>query len=256
MATEHKDAIRQLVWPRLREVAIPDSRFHYDFSSFIADFKGSDAATERLVTLPCYINAQVVFVTPDNCLERLRFRALSDGKKVLVTTYAIRRGFWLLDPAVITTPGQRQLASLLDAMERPGLARHVSLSDMTALDLKVDLMVTGTGAINFSGIRFGKGHGFFDLEWAILTSINVVALDVPCIAVVHDCQVLDEELQPEPFDTVCDLIVTPTIIHDAAKQGLVPKPTCGVLWDKLQAGMLDEIPPLRELQELQGNGRK
>ncbi|KIX10650.1 uncharacterized protein Z518_01734 [Rhinocladiella mackenziei CBS 650.93] len=251
MATEHKDTIRHLVWPRLREVANPDSRFHYDFSNFIADFQGSDIATERLASLPCYVNARVVFITPDNCLERLRFRALCDDKKVLVTTYGIRRGFWLLDPTTIKTREHRQLASLLDAMERPGLGKHVTLAEMQSLGLEVDLMVTGTGAINYSGIRFGKGHGFFDLEWALLTSVHVVKFSVPCIAVVHDSQLLDHELHAEDFDTVCDYIITPSKIEEIAAQGAVRKPTCGVLWEKLQPGMLEDIPPLQELKVLQ-----
>ncbi|EXJ63221.1 hypothetical protein A1O7_03668 [Cladophialophora yegresii CBS 114405] len=249
MATDHKDSIRQLVWPRLREVAFPDSRFHFDFSSFIADFHGSDAAIERLASLLCYTHAKVVFITPDNCLELLRLRALQDGKKVLVTTYAIRRGFWLLDPAIITTAEDRKLASLLDTMEKPGLGRHLTLAEMQQLDLRVDLMVTGTGAINQAGIRFGKGHGFFDLEWAMLSSIHVVNSSVPCVAVVHDCQVLDEELRPEVFDTVCDHIITPTQALEV--QGSVHKPDCGILWGKLQPGMLEDIPPLQELQKVQ-----
>jgi 5-formyltetrahydrofolate cyclo-ligase len=147
------------------------------------------------------------------------------------------------------------MASLLDAMERPGLGKHITLAEMQDMGLKVDLMVTGTGAITRAGIRFGKGHGFFDLEWAMLTSINVVeTLDVPCIAVVHNCQVLDEELHPEVFDTVCDFIVTPSMIMEAADagqdQGAVQKPSCGILWDKLQPGMLEDIPPLQELRRL------
>ena len=32
------------------------------------------------------------------------------------------------------------------------------------------MMVTGASAITPSGIRFGKGHGYFDLEWAMLSS--------------------------------------------------------------------------------------
>jgi 5-formyltetrahydrofolate cyclo-ligase len=184
-------------------------------------------------------------------LEHLRYRALEDGKAVLVTTYAIRRGFWLLDPSTITTPETRRLASFLDTMEKPGLGKHITLAEMKQMHLCVDLMVTGTGAINGVGIRFGKGHGFFDLEWAMLTSIGVVDLSVPCVAVVHDCQVLDDELKPEIFDTVCDHIVTPTKVIEV--QGLVHKPTCGILWDRLQPGMLVDIPPLLELQHWQRN---
>jgi len=251
MAAEHKDQIRHQVWPKLREVALPDSRFHYDFASFIADFDGSEEATRRLAELPCFRHADVVFITPDNCLEELRYLALRQGKTVLVTTYGIRRGFWILDPHVINTAEKQRLASFLDVMEKPGLGRHITLAEMQRRNLKVELMVTGTGAINLAGVRFGKGHGFFDLEWGMLSSIGVVTDQVPCIATVHDCQVLDEELHPEIFDTVCDFIVTPSRVITAVESALVPKPHCGIFWDKLQPGMLDDIPPLKELQELE-----
>jgi 5-formyltetrahydrofolate cyclo-ligase len=130
MSSDHKDLIRQRVWPKLREIAYPDSRFHYDFSSFIADFEGSEGATERITQLPCFQSANVVFVTPDNCLEGLRYQALTLGKNVLVTTYAIRRGFHLLDPRIIDTREKRMQASLLDGMEKPGLGHPLSLADL------------------------------------------------------------------------------------------------------------------------------
>ena len=160
MSSDQKDIIRQRVWPKLREVAYPDSRFHYDFSSFIADFNGSHEAVEALTQQPCYLTASTLFVTPDNCLETLRYRALQDGKKVLVTTYAIRRGFYLLDPQIIDTDTKRFQSSLLDAMEKSGLGRWISLSSLKEQKLQVDMLVTGTGAINHAGIRFGKGHGY------------------------------------------------------------------------------------------------
>ena len=45
----HKDLIRQKVYPELVKVAFPDSRFHFDFSSYITDFEGSDKAIDRLL---------------------------------------------------------------------------------------------------------------------------------------------------------------------------------------------------------------
>ena len=249
--SSHKNLIRQKVWPRLRQVANPDSRFHFDFSSFIADFQGSSSATERLIYHPCFTQAAAVFITPDNCLRSVRYEALAAGKIVLVTTYAIRRGFMVLDPNIIKSEEQRRLASYLDGMEDAG-AIHVSLTQMLQLNLNIDLMITGTGAINLSGIRFGKGHGFFDLEWGILFSLNIVKSDTPCIAVVHDCQVVNAVLEPEIFDTVCDVIVTPTrvIKVDLSGERRAAKPICGVLWERLQPNMLEDIPPLRELQGL------
>lgn len=242
---DHKAAIRSRVWKELRQVAYPDSRFHYDFSSFIADFQGSREANETLLEQPCLRDARCIFVAPDNCLEFLRRRVLEAGHQVLMTTYGIRRGFWLLDPAEID-PALFRYAATLDGMEKIG--RPVSLRDLLRLDLQVGLMVTGTGAINKKGIRFGKGHGFFDLEWAILFSLGVVNADTVTAAVIHDCQLLEEEeLVPEEFDTVCDLVVTPTRLIRAE---IATKPTCGILWDRLEDGMLQDIPPLQELKEL------
>lgn len=240
---DHKAAVRSRVWTKLRKVAKPDSRFHFDFSSFIPDFEGSQAANDTLLADPRFRRCTCVFITPDNCLEYLREKTLEAGIKVLVTTYGIRRGFWLLDPAEID-PALYKYAATLDGMEHVG--RPVSLGHIVDLDLRVGLMVTGTGAINEKGIRFGKGHGFFDLEWAMLFTIGVVGPDTTTVAVVHDCQVLEEELIPEQFDTVCDLIITPTRL---IKADIVSKPTCGIIWERLESGMLENIPPLQDLRD-------
>lgn len=244
---DHKADVRSRVWDELRKVALPDSRFHFDFSSFIADFEGSQAANDRLLALPCFKKASsssCVFITPDNCLEYLREKALEAGLKVLITTYGIRRGFWLLDPVDIS-PALFKYAATLDGMEKMG--KPVSLREIVKLNLDIGLMVTGTGAINTKGIRFGKGHGYFDLEWAMLFSMGVVGPHTTTAAVVHDCQVLEEELIPEEYDTVCDLVVTPTRVIEADVAG---KPSCGILWDRLEVGMLEDIPPLQELKHL------
>jgi 5-formyltetrahydrofolate cyclo-ligase len=241
---DHKAAVRSKVWRELRKVAFPDSRFHFDFSSFITDFKGSQAANDTLLALPAFKSCSCIFITPDNCLEYLRERTLEAGIKILITTYSIRRGFWLLDPAEID-PTLFKYAATLDGMEKVG--RPVSLQDIVAMDLNVGLMVTGTGAINEKGIRFGKGHGFFDLEWGMLFTMGVVNPNTVTAAVVHDCQLLTEELIPESFDTVCDLVVTPTRL---IKASIANKPTCGILWDRLETGMLEDIPPLQELKNM------
>jgi 5-formyltetrahydrofolate cyclo-ligase len=162
---DHKGSVRERVFRELRRVARPDSRFHFDFAEFIADFEGSDAATARLKAHRVYAPSKVLFITPDNCLEQLRFEALCEGKQVLITTYSIRRGFWLLDPATI--PADRLLyAATLDGMERH--ATPLTLAQIRERLPRIDWMITGTGAINEDGVRFGKGHGFFDAEWGML----------------------------------------------------------------------------------------
>lgn len=240
-----KQPVRERVWSELRKVAVADSRFHFDFGEFIADFEGGEAACARLTAHEFYQRADLIFIAPDNCIERLRHQALRDGKRVLVTTYSIRRGFWLLDPAEIA-PELHLYAATLDGMERVG--RPVDLEAIAALP-PVDYLVTGTGAINHQGVRFGKGHGFFDTEWAMLHELGRVDGTTPVAAVVHDCQVLDEELTPEVFDSVADIIFTPTrtITVPGAQ-----KPDRGIIWDLLDPHMYATIPPLQELRARKG----
>lgn len=240
---DHKASVRERVWSELRKVAVPDSRFHFDFAEFIADFDGGEAAVGRLTDHAFYRQSRFIFITPDNCLDRLRHQALIDGKTVLMTTYSIKRGFWLLDPATIA-PELYLYASTLDGMERIG--RPVSLKEIAGMPT-IDYMVTGTGAINHEGVRFGKGHGFFDAEWGMLYQLGRISTATPSAAVVHDCQVLDETLTPDVYDTVADVIFTPTrtISVDGPH-----KPTCGILWDRLDPHMFETIPPLQELKAM------
>lgn len=150
----------------------------------------------------------------------------------------------MLDPRAIEEE-KWEMASMLDGMER--LGRHVTLADIKSMcgGSKISLMATGTGAINHAGLRFGKGHGYFDLEWAMLYEHGVIDEQTKTIAVVHECQVLDEELVGEQWDTGCDFVVTNKRVIGVDGSS---KPTCGILWDRLEKGMMDDIEPLRELK--------
>lgn len=239
---------RQNVWDKLRAVARPDSRFHFDFSEFITDFEGSDKATVRLTSMDIYRSARVVFITPDNCLELLRAQAIRDKKVLLMTSYGIRRGFIELTSTDVPA-GLEEWAILLDVIER--LGRNISLAEIQQRYPRLDLLVTGGSAVTHQGARFGKGHGFFDIEWAALYSMGVVDVSTPIVDLVHDCQLVDEALEISPFDTVCDYIVTPTrVLHVPSPQ----KPTGGIYWDRLAPGMMENISILKELQALERAG--
>jgi 5-formyltetrahydrofolate cyclo-ligase len=241
---DHKSSVRERVWAELRKVALPDSRFHYDFAEFITDFLGSEEAMKRLTSHRFYKDSSFIFITPDNCLEQLRYQTLKDGKLILITSYSIKRGFFLLDPNAI--PKEQYLyAATLDGMERVG--KPVTLADIKTLP-RLEYLITGTGAINEEGVRFGKGHGFFDAEWGMLYRIGKIDTRTPAAALVHDCQVLQETLYPDVFDTVVDVIFTPTRTLEVANPH---KPTCGILWERLDPHMLGTIPPLQELRKLE-----
>src|ERR687885_457573 len=93
-------ATRARVWRELREVARPDSRFHWDFTSFIPDFTGSEACAGRIGELPGFSALGAdrrLFVTPDNSTEDFRRRMLQLHCPFVMTTYGIARGFLALE---------------------------------------------------------------------------------------------------------------------------------------------------------------
>ena len=114
---------------------------------------------------------------------------------------------------------------------------------------KFDLLITGASAVSKNGVRFGKGHGFFDLEWGMFSEIGVVDESTKIIALVHDCQFVQEDLKPNKTDIVVDFIVTPTAVHSVQKRGTRPK---GIHWELLEDTQIENTPPIRELMQWRG----
>jgi len=236
-----RDSARMLAWERLREVALPDSRFHLDFSMYIPDYPGSDQIPDALRALSFYGGTGPVFVTPDNNLEVMRANFLREGRPLLITTYGISRGFVYFPPGSV--PGASvEFAASLDGAERFGA--HYDLAAIQSLG-QLDFLVTGASAVNRDGIRFGKGHGYFDLEWAILRDLGMVDERTPVVACVHDVQYLDEEMDARPTDSLVDWIVTPSRTIEVSRKQTKPR---GIDWDQLDPAMLESIPVLRALK--------
>jgi len=239
----NKDLVRRKIWRELRRVAKPDSRFHFDFSSFIPDFDGSDKCTETIRNMEIYKKAHVLMITPDNCLELLREYSIKDRKNVIMPTYGIKRGFILLSRELVPL-GKEDFAATLDGAEHFG--KYLPLKELKNFK-KVDLMVTGASVVSINGVRYGKGHGYFDLEWGIFRELGLVNDNTPVVAVVHDCQVVEEELEAKAYDTIMDYIVTPTRVIKVERRKEKPK---GIVWEKLPKYMLKEIPVLYELKNM------
>jgi 5-formyltetrahydrofolate cyclo-ligase len=235
--------IRAQVWEKLRPVAKPDSRFHLNFAEFIPDFEESDRATDRVTAQPFYRAGNYAFITPDNGLAELRRRSLADGKTLVVSTYGIYRGFVLLEPSKIPA-GEMRYASSLDGMEEVGTP--ISLATLASRG-PFDFMVTGASAVSLNGVRFGKGHGFFDLEWGMFTDIGIATEYSSVTAVVHDVQVVEESLVPSGTDILVDHIATPSRFITTVR---APRPQ-GIKWDLLGPDQLAATPPLQELKGMQ-----
>ena len=237
------DLVRQRIWDRLKGVARPDSRFHLNFAEVIPDFIGSDKAVDRVAALPFYKAGGYPFVTPDNCLAELRTRMLAAGMSMVVSTYGIYRGFVLLTPDMVPQ-GQELFAGWLDGLEYFG--RPITLAEIAARGA-FDFMVTGASAVSLDGVRFGTGHGFFDLEWGMFTDVGVVDGNTPVVAVVHDVQVVEDQLQPSATDIIVDYIATPGALHEVQRKH--PRPH-GIKWQLLEPASIEATPPLKELREM------
>lgn len=247
------DERRKLLWARVYQDlirnAIPDSRFHFDFLSFTPDFRGSAAAVDRVLELDCYKDAHTVLITSDNSLERLRHQALQDGKKVLVGTYRLRRGFILLDPGRINN-GMFEMAACLDGMERHGVGRAISLTQLRDEGLTIDMCATGGLVFNERGVVVYEGQALFEVQWALLQDLKVLGTVVPVVAIAHTCQVVNEvslgleETKAEKTGEVqCDFVVTPDKVFEVKGP---TKPNGGIDFNTIDQDALNNIPPLQE----------
>lgn len=237
--------IRQRIWSKLADVAKPDTRFHLNFGEVIPDFEGSEKATETITGMDAYKKTKYAFITPDNCLVDLRRRLIERGVPFVMSTYGIYRGFLMVEPGMVPK-GAELYAAWLDGMEH--FARPVTLEEVTRYGA-FDFMVTGASAVATNGVRFGKGHGFFDLEWGMFTDMGIVDDKTPVVAIVHDVQVVEDKLIASETDILVDFIATPTRLIEVEKRGKRPH---GVKWDLLDPEQIATTPPIQELQKMRG----
>lgn len=215
-----EERVRRVVWQRLSEVAKPDSRFDMDLRNFVPDFAGSTAAHKRVAKRSEWALAKVIFCAPDNSTEQLRLAALVAGKKILVPTYGLSRGFIFLDGSKLAA-SDKQLAATLDGMEKFG--SRLGPGDLRKVG-KIDLVITGATAVTLDGRHIGGGQRYLALEWMMMRELGVVDPSTPVIAIVHDCQVVDEMVEAEP-DCLLGIICTNTQEIDVrvARETSVPK---------------------------------
>ena len=108
---------------------------------------------------------------------------------------------------------------------------------------RVDLVVCGTVAVNRRGVRVGKGGGYSDLEFGLLSQRGLVDEATVIATTVHPLQVLDDDLPEADHDFRVDLVVTPDDVI-RCRRGHRPR---GILWDHLDPRKVEEIPALAGL---------
>eukprot|EP00058_Branchiostoma_floridae_P024713 XP_002610203.1 hypothetical protein BRAFLDRAFT_77021 [Branchiostoma floridae] len=235
-----KWSIRQQIWDHIEKNDL--ANFPRPVHHRIPNFKNAAAAAEKITALKPFQQARFVKVNPDKPQENVRFLIMEAGKTLLVPTPRLRTGLFNR----ITPPAGANKQALRTCATRQGIDKHsipVGLDDM----VKIDLVVCGSVAVSRKGYRIGKGEGFGDMEWAMLVTMGAVTPDTVIVTTVHDCQVIDipDDLV-ESHDITVDWILTPTEVIQTNCQR--PKPQ-GIIWSKVGAEMLQQIPILRKLRQ-------
>ena len=231
-----KQDLRERVWDALEESGV--ARFPFPPHGRIPNFEGATAAADRLAELPEWRGAGTLKANPDAPQLPARRRALDEGRTVYmaVPRLADERCFYRLDPAALDdTDAAATVSNVDDHAERVGPTAVAS----------VDLVLVGSVAVTTDGARVGKGEGYSDLEFAVLTELGLVDSETTVATTVHEQQVREESVPVDDHDVPLDIVVTPerVVRTDAPHE----RPT-GIDWDALSDDRIAEIPVLERLR--------
>ena len=238
-----KWAIREDVWTALETARVVRGKSVHDK---IPHFIGCEMAAARATELPEWEAARAIKSNPDQAQRPLRQLALEQGKLLYMAVPRLRdeRVFIELDP---TRPevAPAKAATISGAFQ---VGRPVYVAEMQS----IDLVISGSVAVNRQGVRVGKGGGYADLEYGLAAAAGVVHPDTPVISTVHAMQVLDEDLPYTQHDVPLAVVITPdAIIRCNAGGAALPKPT-GIYWDDLDERKIRSIPLLARLRAEMG----
>lgn len=241
---EAKARIRGGVREKMRTVIRPDSRFVYQLENMSPDFPGSEVFPRVIMSLPFYKGDNPVYITPDNCGDHLRTHFIKEHRPLMATVH-IGLGYHFFAPGSVPA-GQERFAGTLDG----GLifGANVDLEYLMRLP-RPDFYVTGCGAINRKGARWGKGHGYGDVHWAIFNEAGLVDQSTPVVVCTHDFCVVDDEIPLSDTDLTADWIITPKQVIEVKDP--LPKPSSGVNDSLLSAEFAEELAlPLAQLRKV------
>jgi 5-formyltetrahydrofolate cyclo-ligase len=205
----------------------------------IPNFAGAKKAAERLAATQRWQEAEVIKVNPDSPQTHARRLALEAGKTLVMAVPRLREEhpFRLLDPAQMSSEAMREAATIKGALKH---GRVIDIEEVPMLDG----VLTGAVAVNLKGARVGKGGGFSDLEFAILTQAGKVSEETWIATTVHPIQILRENLLCTSHDMPLDVIATPRAVIEVDRA--FKRPT-GIMWDHLQPPQIHEIPILERM---------
>ena len=230
-----KQALRERIWDELEESGA--ARFPFPPHGRIPNYKGAENAAERLTDLDAWKDADVIKSNPDAPQLPVRRRALRAEKTLYMAVPRLsdEKCFLRLDP--------QEIDDVDDATTVSGSSEHGVQVGPEAME-PIDLIVSGSVAVNRRGARVGKGEGYSDLEFGVLREFGLVDDGTTTVTTVHEIQVLEGPVPTTSHDVPIELVFTPErTLETDVPEG---KPT-GVDWDALGAQRLEEIPVLQRL---------
>lgn len=230
-----KKEIRERIWRELeiRNIARPPRPVY----NRIPNFQDAEKAADRLFKTSFWMKSSIVKINPDSPQRIIRYRALVDGKMVLMPTPRLKQGFIILDPRVIPFNKYSYASTIKGAFK---YGRIVSIKQLP----RVDLVITGCVAVDLKGNRVGKGGGYGELEYAILKELDLINDNTPVATTVHDIQIVDN-IPREEYDLTVDIIATPTRLIKIEPRPVKPR---GIYWNKL--GDKIELNIIKEIYEI------
>jgi 5-formyltetrahydrofolate cyclo-ligase len=229
-----KDAIREEIWKLLQRRRV--ARFP-GAAGRIPNFVGAEACARLLAETSFWQKAKVLKVNPDSPQRAIRQKALEAGKMVYMAVPRLHsdKPFIELDPNKLNCSAY--VASSIKGAAEHG--RPVSLDEIR----KIDLIVCGSVAVNRTGARVGKGGGYSDLEFALLTEGKKIGPKTPIVTSVHPLQILNKDILMTEHDISLTAIITPEEVIEVQSSFSRPK---GIYWKLLPQEKIDAIPVLRE----------
>ncbi len=231
---DDKDEGRQAVWSTLEERG--QARFPFPPKGRIPNFKGAEEAARRLMEHPLFVNAKTLKINPDSPQRPLREAALRAGKTLLVPTPRLKAGFLRFDPDQIDEDDMRD-ASMISRW-----GPHADSLELEAMP-PLDLIVTGCVAVTRDGERLGKGHGYSDLEYAIVQELGQAP--VPVVTTVHELQVV-EGFPSSDHDLRLSVLATPERVIDC---GVEHGGHQGIDWSLIDEEDVAAMPVLKQLSD-------
>jgi 5-formyltetrahydrofolate cyclo-ligase len=235
MSSKHE--IRERVWSRLQEQKV--ARFP-GAEGRIPNFIGAEACARVISQIQFWKKAKVLKVNPDSPQRAIRQKALEEGKIIYMAVPRLHndKPFIELDPKRLKCSAY--VASSIKGAAKFG--RPVNLEEVR----KIDLIFCGSVAVNRKGARVGKGGGYSDLEFALLTEERRIDRHTPIVTSVHPLQIVNEQIPMTEHDIPLSAIVTPTEIIQI--QSPLPRPK-GIYWEVLPPEKIADIPVLKNRKQ-------